>query len=274
MSELTEREAMLREIAKKKVVFRLPGMDALPVRRNLTYRAASGSGLLMDVYYPSSQPGRRAAVVLVPLAYPDPEARVRMYGPVTSWAQLIAASGMAAVLFGAEAPEEDIHAVLRHLRTDADALGLEMDRLGLFAASGNVTVALSTLMRDRHVRCAALLCGYTMDLDGLTAVADMGRQAGFVNACAGKTVNDLPDDVPMLFVRAGRDQFPGLNEGLDKVIARALERNLPFTLINHAAGGHGFDLDEDTEMSHGIVQQVLAFLRFHLDANVSRSVTG
>jgi hypothetical protein len=274
MNEQTEREAILREIAKKKVVYRLAGMDALPVRRNLTYRTMSGSRVLMDVYYPWAPPGRRAPVVLAPLAYPDPEAHVRMFGPLTSWAQLIAASGMAAVLFGAEAPEEDVHAALRHLRADGDALGLEVDSLGLFAASGNVTVALSTLMRDRKVRCAALLCGYTMDLDGLTAVADMGKQAGFVNACAGKTVNDLPDDVPMLFVRAGRDQFPGLNEALDKVIAGALTRNLPFTLINHAAGGHGFDLDEDTAMSRGIVQQVLAFLRFHLDANVTRNVSG
>jgi acetyl esterase/lipase len=100
---------------------------------------------------------------------------------------------MATVLCGSEAPEEDVHAALRHLRAEADALGLEMDSLGLFAASGNVTVALSALMRDRHVRCAALLYGYTMDLDGLTAVADMAKQAGFVNACAGKTVNDLPN---------------------------------------------------------------------------------
>jgi acetyl esterase/lipase len=269
MSEGTEREAIVREIARKKVAYRLPEMDALPSVRNLTYEAVSGSLLPMDVYYPASLPaGGRAPVVLAPLGYPDPQARVRMYGPLTSWAQLIAASGMAAVLFGAEVPDEDVHAALRHLRGDADALALETNRLGLFAASGNVTVALSVLMRDRRVRCAALLYGCTMDLDGSTTIADMGTQAGFVNACAGKTVDDLPVDVPMLFVRAGRDGFPGLNDALDKVIARALARNLPFTLINHAAGGHGFDLDEDTEMSRGIVQQVLTFLRSHLIPNV------
>ena len=118
------------------------------------------------------------------------------------------------------------------------------------------------------MKCAALLYGYTMDLDGSIAVAEMGRQTGFVNACAGKSVNDLPGDVPMLLVRAGRDQFPGLNEALDKLIAQALARNLPFTLINYATGSHGFDLDEDTATSRGIVQQVLAFLRLHLDPTV------
>ena len=200
------------------------------------------------------------------MAYPDPTARVRAYGPLTSWARLIAASGMAAVVYGAEAPEEDVHAALRHLRADADALGLDVDRFGLFATSGNVTVGLSALMRDRRLRCAALLYGYTMDMDGSTVIADMSRQAGFVNACAGRSADDLPDGVALLFVRAGRDHFPGLNEALDKVVGRVLARNLPLSLVNHATGGHGFDLDDDTAISRGIVQQVLAFLQLHLNA--------
>jgi hypothetical protein len=133
----------------------------------------------------------------------------------------------------------------------------------VLATSANVTVALSLLMRGERVRCAALLYGYTFDLEGST-VADMSRQFGFVNACEGRSVQDLPDDVPLFFVRAGQDRFPGLNDALDRVIAKALARNLPLTLVNHAAGGHGFDVDEDTDTSRGLVRQVLAFLRLHL----------
>ena len=267
MSEHTDREAIIREIAKKKVVYRMPEIDTLPAPRDLTYRATSGKSLPMQVHYPSSS--GRVPVVLAPLAYPDPEAGVRVYGPVTSWVRLLAASGIAAVIYGTEAPDADLHAALRHLRADADALGLDVVRLGLFATSGNVTVALSALMHDADIRCAALLYGYTMDLGGSTVVADMSRQAGFVNACAGRSVNDLPDNVPMLFVRAGRDQFPGINEALDSVIAGMLTRNLPFTLINHATGAHGFDCDEDSDASRGIIRQVLAFLRFHLGVETS-----
>lgn len=264
MSEQTEREALLREIAKKRVVYMLSGMEVLPVRRDLTFRSASGADLLMDVYYPSRSPDQPVPLVLMPMAYPDPTAQVRLYGPLTSWAQLIAASGMAAVVSGNEAPEEDVHALLRHLRADAAALGLDVDRFGLFAASGNGTVGLSILMRDRRLRCGVLLCGYTMDMDGATAVADMARQFGFVNACVGKSIDDLPDDVSILVVRAGRDQSPGLNAALDRVIERALARNLPLSLINHAAGAHGFVLDEHTAISRGVIQQVLAFLQLHL----------
>lgn len=234
------------------------------MRRDLTFRSTSGAELLMDVYYPSLSPDQPVPLVLMPMAYPDPTARIRAYGPLTSWAQLMAASGMAAVVCGNEAPEEDVHALLRHLRTDAAALGLDVDRFGLFATSGNVTVGLSTLMRDRRLKCAALLYGYTMDMDGSTAVADMARQFGFVNACAGKSIDDLPADVSILFVRAGREQFPGLNAALDRVIERSLARNLPLSLINHATGAHGFDLDDQTAISRGIVQQVLAFLQLHL----------
>ena len=100
---MSEREAIIREMAKKKVVHQLPGMEALPVRRDLTYRSTSGSQLPLDIYYPSST-DRRAPVVLAPLAYPDPQGGVRTFGPLTSWAQLMAASTLvslpSAILFG------------------------------------------------------------------------------------------------------------------------------------------------------------------------------
>ena len=121
MSEQTDREAILREIAKKRVRYQLPGMDDLPVRRDIRYGATSGHALPMDIYYPRD-PDPRPPVVVVAFGYPDPEGGIRQFGPYTSWAQLVAASGMAMVLYGSQAPAEDIYEVLRHLRRDADAL--------------------------------------------------------------------------------------------------------------------------------------------------------
>jgi hypothetical protein len=265
MTEQTDREAILREIRKKRVRYELPGMDAVPVRGDLRYLATSGRSLPMAIYYPSSS-NPHPPVVVVAFGYPDPEGGLRQFGPFTSWAQLVAASGMAMVLYGSEAPAEDVHAVLGHLRDKASALGIDAARIGLFSTSGNVPVALSTLMRDRDLRVAALLMGYTMDADGTTAVADMSKEYGFVDACAGKSADDLPTDVPLLVVRAGRDQAPGLNDALDKVVTRAIARNLPLTLVNHAEGAHGFDVDEDSPIAREVVRQVLAFLAFHLNA--------
>ena len=58
--------------------------------------------------------------------------------------------------------------------------------------------------------------------------------------------------------------MPRLNEVLDLFVAMGLARNLPMTVVNHADGPHAFDIYHDSETSHEIVRQMLAFLRFNL----------
>ena len=93
---------------------------------------------------------------------------------------------------------------------------------------------------------------------------------GFVNPFAGKSVDDLPKDTPLFVARAGQDQMPGLNETLDRFLARTLACNLPITFVNHSTAPHAFDLFQDSETSREIIRRILAFLRFHLLAPVER----
>ena len=58
-----------------------------------------------------------------------------------------------------------------------------------------------------YVKCAALCSGYMLDVDGATGVADMQKTFRFANPCAGKSVDDVRSDVPLLIARAGQDQF-------------------------------------------------------------------
>jgi acetyl esterase/lipase len=160
--------------------------------------------------------------------------------------------------------------VLQHVRQNAASLGVDAQRIGLLAASANVAVAVSALMQDADLRCAALLYGFTLDLDGSTTVAEMSRTYGFANAGGGCSIEDLPSDVPLFVVRAGKDQFAGLNTSLDVFLTKALARNLPLSVINYPSGAHAFDLDEDTDASRDIVRQTIAFLRFQLLENSRR----
>ena len=258
-----ERETLLSELAKREIVYRVPRAAAVQ-QRHSTYLAASHIELPMAIYYPASQLRQSVPAVVLAFGYADPVGRILNCGPVTSWARLLAASGMATVLYGAAAPADDIQAVLHHLRRHAESLSIDAERIGLLATSGSGPVALSAVMRDPNIRCAAVLYGYTMDLDGGTAVTDMARQTGFANACEGRTVDDLPATVPILFLRAGNDSFPSLNDLLDKVVARALMRNLPVAVVNHPTGVHGFDVYEDTEQSRRAIQHVVAYLQLHL----------
>ena len=86
----------------------------------------------------------------------------------------------------------------------------------------------------------------------------------FANPVAGKSVADLRPDLPLFVARAGQDEFPHLNETLDRFLAHVLARNLPITFVNHPTAPHAFDLVDDTETSREIVRQILAFLRFQL----------
>jgi acetyl esterase/lipase len=68
----------------------------------------------------------------------------------------------------------------------------------------------------------------------------------------------------LFIARAGQDEFPHLNEALDRFVAGALARDLPVTVVNHAGAPHAFDLVHDSDATREIIRQLLRFLRFHL----------
>jgi hypothetical protein len=118
----------------------------------------------------------------------------------------------------------------------------------------------------RPVVCAVFGYGCLLDLDDATDVADAAREFGFANPGAGRTMADLRRDVPLLVIRAGRDQFPAMNRSIDSFVLGGLAANLPMTLVNHAEGSHAFDLFDDSRPTREILRQALRFLRHHLTA--------
>jgi acetyl esterase/lipase len=178
----------------------------------------------------------------------------------------MAASGVAAITYTNREPAADLQMLLRHVRQNAASLGVDGNRIGVWATSGNVPLALSVLMQDDRdfVKCAVLCYPFTLDLEGSTGVAEAAGTWKFVNPVAGKSVADLPPDLPLFVARAGRDEFPHLNATLDRFLAHGLVCNLPITFVNHPTAPHAFDLVDDTETSREIVRRILAFLRFHL----------
>jgi len=176
---------------------------------------------------------------------------------------MFAASGMVGIVYEASDPPADVDAVLSHVRENAAALGIDGTRIGVWASSGNVPVALSVLM-DGKVRCGVLCYGFMLDLDGATGVAKAAAEYRFANPAAGRRVEDLPRETALFVARAGRDHFAGLNESIDAFVAAALRYNLPVMLVNHATGPHMFDLVDDTAASREVVLAMVNFLRAKL----------
>jgi acetyl esterase/lipase len=241
---------------------------------HIEYRMTDAGSLTLDVYRPhdSHSSAPLAAVVFV-IGYSDVGGqavlgcKIKDMEAYISWAQLVAASGLTAITYttGSD-PASDVDALLHFVRQNAGSLGVDADRIGVWAASGSVPLALSVLMQRAtdHVRCAVLSNGFMLDADGASGVSQAADMWRFVNRSAGKSVDDLPSRLPLFVVRSGHDENPHLNDSIDRFVAKALARNLPITLVNHADAPHAFDVSDDSETSRQIIGQILAFLRFHL----------
>ncbi len=261
------------DITKKRVVYQILGMDAVTIRRDIEYRATDQGDLTTDLYYPpDGKSGARTPAVVFVSGYSDLGfqkmlgCKLKEMGSYISWGQLTAGSGMVAITYSAREPAGDIHALLQYVRENAASLGIDENRIGVWACSGNVPNALSVLMHEdrQYLKCAVLCYGVMLDLEAYTSTAESAKRFGFVNPCAGRSVNDLPRDMPLFIARAGQDETPHLNETLDRFVAKALTCNLPITLTNHATAPHAFDVMHDSETSREIIRQILAFMRFHL----------
>jgi hypothetical protein len=207
--------------------------------------------LAMDLYYPPrSEAQDQIPAVIFVTGFSDLGAETMLgskfkdMGAFVSWAQLAAASGFVGITYANREPD-DIYGVPDCVQQHAASLRID---------------------RSKIARCAVLAYAYTLDLDGSTGVADAAKQFRFVTPAAGKSVKDLPHDLPLFIVRAGRDQMPGLNDALDRFVTAALALNLPVTVMNHALGPHAFDLFDDSRIACDIVKQMLAFLQLHLFA--------
>ena len=223
----------MNPIALKKVLYELPGTDAVTVRTE---------GRL-DIYEASG--GSKMAVVIVS-GYPDPGferivgCKFKDMASSVSWAKLIAASGMAAITYTNEEPVADLNEVLDHVSS-------KYERVGLWSSSGNSPLALSVVARAAR---AVFLYPYTVD------VPEAAKKFGFATPDTGS----LTSDVPLLFVRAGKDEMPGLNETFDRFVVKALAENLPVTVINHPHAPHAFDLLDESAMTREVIRRVLEFL--------------
>jgi hypothetical protein len=255
-------------ITLKRIIRDLDSMRQVEVTRDVTYH----EDLKLDVYHPRRSSSALPPVVMIAAGYRDVGVPMtlgcnyREMEIVISLAQLLAVSGMAAVAYSTSAPADDAGRVADFMTRNGAELRIDAARVGVWAASGNVPAALGFLMEKRPVvRAAVLSNGYTFDTADISAVAEASATYRFVNATAGRSVSDLPADLPMMIVRCGQDD-PGLNAALDRFVGDAVAANLPIAFVNHATAPHGFEINVDTPISQHILDSMLSFMRFHLEA--------
>jgi acetyl esterase/lipase len=262
------------EIIKRPVVYSVPGMDQAEVRKDITYRTAGETALKLDVYTP---PGlgpaeRKPAIVLIHGGPVAPPMSPKDWGVYVSYGKMAAASGFVGIAFNhrfygskeAADATDDIDAAIAHVRSNAESLRVDKDRLAIWAFSGGGTF-LSRPLAQRPAFVRALVAYYaTLDNrvppPGVPNVLSDEERRALSPAAQLAPGAAFP---PMLIARAGRDH-PALNATIDTFLKEALTAGVPLELLNHPTGQHGFDILDDDARSKEIIARTLEFLKTHL----------
>lgn len=260
--------------AKPSVVYKVPGMENVIIKKDIEYSSDNGSSLTVDMYYP---PGFKfesnLPAVLVVLGFSNDTqkkfigSRFKDTNWYSSWGKLIAASGMAALLYETDFPEKDLNNLLQFLQDRGDEFCIDRNRLGIYSCSGNSPLALVNCMdkTKKYFRCAAFYYGYLF-MTGLKNIPELESLAEKFGFSAPKLDAELPlrDDLPLYIVRVGQESNPHLNNTIDHFVSTAVNQNLQIELINFREGQHGFDAYDDNDQSREIIKKTIDFWKFHL----------
>ena len=264
----------LKLFVNKRVVYQIPGMKNVRVKKNLIYKRVGDRGLEMDVYAPRLSRERMPAVLFIHGGRVPPNLLTtpKDWAVYVSFGELMAASGFVGVTFNHRFhtwesladSQADVMDAIKYVRDNAATLGVDSERIILWGISAG-GIFLSQPLRD-HPAFISCLIAYYAQLD----LRDSRRSAP--STVTDQTLRDfspvyyLEQDgkgiPPLLLARAGLDSAE-LNAGMDRFAQLALSKNLTLDLLNHPTGHHGFDIEDNNERSREILKRTIDFIKTH-----------
>ena len=265
----------LKLFAFKRIVYTVPGMTRVKVAKNLTDKRVATEELKLDVYSPpDARRARRPAVIFIHggriprnlLTTP------KDWGAYVSLGQLVAASGFVAVTFNHRFytweslgdSQSDVMDLINYVRDNAESLGVDKDRIILWALSAG-GIFLSRPLKETPLYIRAIVAYYAeLDLQNQRKAApasvtdEMLKEYSPVHHLRNRD-KSVP---PMFIARAGLDDAE-LNNGIDRFVQLALSRNLTVEVVNHATGHHAFDIEDNNERSREIIKRTIEFIEAH-----------
>jgi hypothetical protein len=242
--------------------------------RNIVYRTIDNSTLTMDIYYPPNiADDTQLPVVVFVFGFPDSAAekiagvKLKDFQQYINWGNWTAQEGMIAVTYETQQPHVDLEVLVEHLRENAVSLNIDPERIGLWSCSGNVPTAMSYVKNEmkNYIKFSAYLYGpmFTPDQKYHNQINALAEKLGFFYSEL-KIVEQLPKDIPLFIVRAGKDEMEPINESIEHFITHSLANNVPLTLINYAEGAHAFDISDNSEEAQEVIKQILEFMKSKL----------
>jgi Flp pilus assembly protein TadD len=226
------------------VVYDVPAMAQVRVQKNVTYHRVEGRELQLDICTPPTARAPLPAVVFLNAIGDRLPDRVKEWGIYSSWPRLIAAQGMAGVSMDCDQAsiQACLAAVFAFLEREGARFGIDGTRIGVYAASANVSEASRFLLRPeapKNVKAAVFYYGWP----------------------------DVPTarrDLPVLCVTAESD-LAGSRERLLALWPQILTAGAPWTFELATDLPHAFDAFADNDASRRTIQRTIAFWKSHLE---------
>lgn len=269
----------LKQIIENPVVYSITGMEKAVVDRDNVYKEVDNEQLMVDIYRaPDAGSQALPAVVFVHGdGVPERLRGARNWGQYVSWGQLVAASGMAGVVFNHRSsmghtrmqdPDQDVRDLIQHIRTNAQTYGIDPNRLAVWTCSAGGPFGVRVVTRGQHdyIRCTVAYYAL-MDLLHLKeTIPPLLDDTTIRDYSATYCLDEVPETIaPMLIAKAALDA-PHFNQAIDRFVAKAESQQVPIELHVHPNGQHGFDIFDNDETSHKIIKRTLDFLTEHLSA--------
>ena len=263
----------LKLFAFKRIVYSVPEMTRVKVTKNLIYKRASAEELKMDVYSPPGKQRHPAVIFIHGGRIPrNLLTTPKDWGAYISLGQLVAASGFVGVTFNHRFyawesladSQSDVMDLISYVRDNAESLGVDKDRIILWALSAG-GIFLSQPLHQSPLYIRSIVAYYSeLDLQNQRKAAPASvtdetlREFSPVHHLRNRE-KTVP---PMFIARAGLDDKE-LNDGIDRFVQLALSRNLTVDVVNHATGHHAFDIEDNNERSREIIKQTIEFIKSH-----------
>jgi hypothetical protein len=262
-----------QDFPQKRIVYQIPEMKDVICHNGIVYHSVNGIDLKADIYVPSNGgKSNPLPIVIIVINYPDSVFN-KIFGRdgkdlqmAVSWAELIAASGMAAVTYQTQFSHSETDSLIYFLKKNAEDYNIDMNNLCVFGASANTLAAQSLMQNDDYsIKCAVLNYGIllTPDQKYYAEIDTSANMFGFYFSDL-RQISKIPENIPMLVTRAGKDRFQIVKNTTDYFVAEAMRSNAQLTFINYSDGQHDFDVLDDTEISKLIIRQTVDFMKTYL----------